>query len=134
MSTSPPSVRALIVLADPVLASTLTSALAHRNVHVVGPFLTVDEALIALIHRTHLVALVDLELPSAWALARMLEHWDVPYLTLGAGDPDVEGAPLAPAGTLELPVTPHDVLDAALALINGPSASSAQHKLANEPT
>lgn len=134
MSTSHPSVRALIVLADPVLASTLTSALAHQRVHVVGPFPTADEALIALLHRSHLVAILDLALPSAWALARMLEHWDVPYLAVGNGPSDVEGTPLAPTAALELPVAPHDMLEAILTLINATSASTAQHERADHPS
>lgn len=129
MPTSPLVVRVLIVLGDPVLASTLTSALAHRRVQVVGPFSTVEDALIALLHRTHLVAILDLALPNAWALARTLEHWDVPYLILGTAEEDVGEAPLVPALALKRPIAPHDVFKAALdlALMNAPPSNSEQH-------
>lgn len=124
MPTSPPSFRALVVLADPVLASTLTSALAHHHIQVVGPFPTVDEALIALLHRTHLVAVLDFALPHAWALARTLEQWDVPYVALAAVDAATEEAPLAPIVALESPVAPHEVLTATLALVRAPVTGS----------
>lgn len=127
MSASPPRTRALIVLADPVLASTLAAALAHRDVDAVGPFSTVDDALPAVLHHTHLVALLDVGLPSAWALARMLEHWDVPYVILGAADPEMEGPPLKPAGVLETPVASEAVLAAVIALADKPATDFTQN-------
>lgn len=63
MSASTPQTRALIVLADPVLASTLAAALAHRNMDAVGPFSEVDDALPAVLHHAHLVAILDVGLP-----------------------------------------------------------------------
>ena len=88
---SPPNVRIMIVEDDVLLALDLADTLRNAGLIILGPFGSVEEALVAVGADRPEVAVLDIDLNGSlsFPVADALAAANVPFLWLSASSPDV---------------------------------------------